>query len=158
MRRFDGAWEAVERSLEVNLVGTINVLHAALESGAPVAAFVRAGGLEEYGLAATPFEESQREQPVSPYSASQVAATHYCEVLQRHTSVAIVTLRPALVYGPDQSTDFFIPGLIVSCLRGIDFEMTEGEQTRDLLFVDDLVDAFLLAASRPGLGKAGNAW
>ena len=151
VRRFDDGWRAVERSLAVNLHGTLNVLRGALESDAPVAAFVRVGGLEEYGAGETPYDESQREQPISPYSASQVSATHYCQVLQPRTPTAIVTLRPALVYGPDQSSDFFIPSLIASCLRGVAYEMTEGTQGRDLLYVDDLVDAFILAATRPGL-------
>src|SRR5439155_23050557 len=107
------------------------------------------GGLEEYGTAPTPYDEFQREAPISPYSASQVATAHYVGVLQHHTMARIVTLRPALVYGPDQSTDFFIPSLIVSCLRGATFDMTDGTQGRDLLYIDDLVDAIVLAATAP---------
>jgi len=154
VRRFDDDWGAVERSLAVNLHGTLNVLRGSLESDSQVAAFVRVGGLEEYGAGETPYDESQREQPISPYSASQVSATHYCQVLQPRASTMIVTLRPALVYGPDQSSDFFIPSLIASCLSGAEYEMTEGTQGRDLLYVDDLVDALLLAATRPGLRGA----
>lgn len=149
VRRLGQGWAGVERSIRVNLEGTLAVLRAALEAREPVERFVRAGGLEEYGDGATPYDEGQREQPISPYSASQVAATHYCEMLQRGTSTTIVTLRPALVYGPGQSSDFFIPSLIRSCLRDEDFEMTSGAQHRDLLYVDDVVEAFLLAGSRP---------
>jgi UDP-glucose 4-epimerase len=140
-------WGAIERSLDVNLRGTLNVAQAAVEAGARV--FLRAGGIEEYGAGPTPYVESQREQPVSPYSASQVAASHYLQMLQRTTETSLVTLRPALVYGPEQSLDFFIPALIARCLRGEDFEMTAGSQRRDLLYVDDLTDAFATAASTP---------
>lgn len=151
VRRFDGGWEALDRSVAVNLCGTLNVLRAALTAPTPVETFVRLGGLEEYGTAPTPFEETMRERPVSPYSASQVAATHYCQMLQPGTGTAIVTLRPALVYGPGQSADFFIPSLIHACLRHLDFALT-GERThRDLLYVEDLVDAILLAAARSDL-------
>jgi nucleoside-diphosphate-sugar epimerase len=55
------------------------------------------------------------------------------------------------VYGPGQSTDFFVPSLVMSCLRGLEFEMSEGRQGRDLLYVDDLVEAVLLAATQPRL-------
>ena len=145
-RRFDGDWAAIDRALAVNLWGTLNVVRAAIDSDT-VRVVIRAGGLEEYGTGATPYDESQREQPVSPYSASQVAATHITEMLQQHTPIALVTLRPALVYGPAQSTDFFIPALIDNCLRGIDFDMSDGEQRRDVVYIDDLVDAILAAAS-----------
>jgi UDP-glucose 4-epimerase len=153
-RKFDGDWSLVSSSVAVNLHGTLNVIRAAAESGAPVRTFVRAGGLEEYGTGRTPYDEAQRERPRSPYSAGQVSATHFGEMLQPYVDFAIVTLRPALVYGPAQSTDFFIPRVILSCLRNALFEMTAGQQCRDLLYVDDLVRAFLLVLERPGLRGA----
>lgn len=148
-----GDWTAARVSMKSNLLGTMNVLHAALEAGA-LQRFVRAGSLEEYGNGPTPYDEGQREQPVSPYSASQVAAVHYCQMLQSQTQAAIVTLRPTLVYGPSQSTDFFVPGVIAACLVGEDFEMSSGHQRRDLLYVDDAVDAFVRAAATDGLHGA----
>jgi nucleoside-diphosphate-sugar epimerase len=151
VRRLENGWEGVARSLRSNVEGSLAVLRATLEATPRATRFVRAGGLEEYGRGPTPYAESQREQPISPYSASQVAATHYCEMLQHGTDVALVTLRPALVYGPGQSSDFLIPSLIASCLRGEDFELTAGTQSRDLLYVDDLIEAFVLAATRPGV-------
>jgi nucleoside-diphosphate-sugar epimerase len=150
-RRAELGWDGVARALRVNLDGTLTVLRAVQESSHEVAAFVRAGGLEEYGAGPIPYREGQREAPISAYSASQVAATHFCQVLQRDTAAAIITLRPALVYGPGQSDDFFIPSLIRSCLANAPFEMTSGEQGRDLLYVDDVVEAFARAASRPEL-------
>jgi nucleoside-diphosphate-sugar epimerase len=147
VRRLSEGWAGVERSVRVNLQGTLAVLRGALEATSPVSVFVRAGGLEEYGTGPTPYDEAQREAPISPYSASQVAATHYCEMLQRGTATRIVTVRPALVYGPGQSSDFFIPSLIASCLRGAAFEMTAGTQHRDLLYIDDLVDALIRVAT-----------
>ena len=154
VRHFNGQWQTIGNSASINLLGSLAMLRAAIESHAPVAAFVRVGGLEEYGVGAVPYDETQREQPVSPYSASQVATTHYFQVLQQYTTMSIVTLRPALIYGPDQSMDFFIPSLIASCLQNVDFEMTAGDQTRDLLYVDDFIAALLAAST--GVGLAGN--
>jgi len=59
----------------------------------------------------------------------------------------IVTLRPFLAYGPYQDADvMFIPSLIDHCLKGKDFPMTTGDQTREFNYIDDVVDAYLLAA------------
>lgn len=150
-RRFDGDWAVVDRSLAVNLQGTLNLIRGAAASGAPVTAIVRTGGLAEYGTGPAPFDEAQREQPTSPYAASQTAATHFCQMLQLHVPFAIATVRSALVYGPAQSSSFFIPGVIQSCLRGVPYEMTDGTQRRDLVYVEDLVDALLRVALRSDL-------
>ena len=93
--------------------------------------------------------ESQREQPVSPYSASQVAVTHYLQMLAPHLSYRALTVRPALIYGPAQSSTFFIPRLIEHCLQGRDFGISSGHQGRDLLYIDDLIDALLLLLETP---------
>ncbi len=97
-------------------------------------------------MVSTPFVESQREMPVSPYSLSKVAATHLGQMLYRTSGLPVVTLRPFLVYGPGQSTDMFIPSLIRHCLEKKDFRMTAGDQTRDFVYSDDLIDAYLRAA------------
>ncbi len=148
VRQLGNGWAGVDRSLRVNLEGTLNVLRATIEVAQPAAAFIRTGGLEEYGDGPTPATETQRERPISPYSASQVAATQYCDMLQRSTETSIVTVRPALTFGPGQSTEFFIPSLIRHCLANEDFLMTDGAQRRDLLYVDDLVDALRQCATR----------
>ncbi|HEX2721698.1 MAG TPA: SDR family NAD(P)-dependent oxidoreductase [Gemmatimonadaceae bacterium] len=150
-RRSEGGWNAIERSIAVNFLGTINVVKAASECVAKVRTMVRVGGLEEYGRSSIPYTEGDREQPVSAYSASQVAATHFCQSIQRDLGFQVVNLRPALVYGPAQSQRFFIPGLIEACLSGRPFEMTDGTQTRDLIYIDDVVEGILLAASTPGI-------
>lgn len=98
----------------------------------------RLSGLEEYGRGPLPYDEAQREQPVSPYSASQVAVTHYLQMLAARLPFRSITIRPVLIYGPRQSMRFFIPEVIESCLQGRDFHITAGGHGRDLLFVDDL--------------------
>lgn len=140
--------ELLQRSYDINFVGTVNVLRAVARA-APAARVIRAGGLEEYGTGPLPYHEHQREAPISPYSASQVAATHLAEMFHRQTGLAIVTLRLALLYGPRQAAGFFIPSLILACLAGRSFEMTAGDQTRDFVYVDDAVDAFVRVAAAP---------
>jgi UDP-glucose 4-epimerase len=145
------------RVYEVNVLGTLRLLQA-IAGAAPSARVVRAGTLSEYGLAPLPFREDQRERPVSHYAASHMAATHLGQAVFRQRGVAVTTVRLALTYGPAQSNRFFIPSLIQACLEDRPFDMTSGTQRRDLLFVDDAIDALLAAAATPGLaGEVLNA-
>jgi UDP-glucose 4-epimerase len=70
-------------------------------------------------------------------------------MLHQRTGLPVVTLRPALMYGPGQDESFFIPGLIAACLTNRVFAMKNGEQTREYLYISDLVDASLAAATAP---------
>lgn len=142
--------DVLQRSYDLNLGGTLHLL-TALVRPPGCARIVRAGGLEEYGTGPLPYREDQREAPVSPYSASQVAATHLAQMLHRRAGLPVVTLRPALVYGPDQAASFFIPSLILACLARRAFDMSAGDQTRELVFVDDVIEAFIRAAISPSI-------
>lgn len=151
VRIADPELEAVRASLAQNVLGSIHLVLALRRTGS-VRVLVRLGGVEEYGRGPAPCRETQREAPVSPYSASQVAVTHYLQMLQPSLGFDALTLRPTLVYGPGQSEGFFVPSLIRACLAGRAFAMTTGTQVRDLVFVDDLVAALLSAARVTGLG------
>lgn len=150
LRSLDAGLENVERSLDT-LHGTIHLLEELHRGGIPTRCLVRSGGLEEYGQGPHPYCETQREAPVSPYSAVQVATTHYSQMLQRVLRFPVVTLRLALLYGPAQSASFFIPSLITHCLENRDYAMTTGEQGRDFLFVGDAMAAFVAVAQTKGL-------
>jgi nucleoside-diphosphate-sugar epimerase len=141
--------ELIEQMIDINLKGTINLLRGVIEENINIECFVSTGSSEEYGDGPTPFNEDQREIPVSPYSASKVAATYFSQMLCKTMHLPVVTLRPLLTYGPYQDTDMFIPALIQHCLERKDFPMTEGDQTREFNYVDDIVDAYLLAAVSP---------
>lgn len=143
--------EVIREAQAVNLDGLVNLLEAIGATGAPVRCLVRLGGLEEYGSGPAPFVETQREAPRSAYSASQVAGTHLLQALQPNLSFAAVTIRPTLIYGPGQSTDFMIPSLIEALLANHPFALSEGRQTRDLLYVDDLVAAMIAASTAQGV-------
>lgn len=149
LRHFDPALTGVNASIERNLRASMNLVVGAANAALPeLQLLVRLGGMEEYGRGPLPYEESQREQPVSPYSASQVAVTHYLQMLAARLPFRAVTIRPALIYGPGQAKTFFIPALIDSCLQGRDFRISTGTQGRDLLFVDDLVSGLVRLLSR----------
>lgn len=163
-----GAKRSVPRSMiepgltaEVNARGTLNVLLAARESGAVV---VSASSSSVYGdQDEFPLRESMTPMPRSPYATSKLAAEVYCAGLWRSFGVPAVSLRYFNVYGPrqDRTSEYaaVLPRFIVACLTGTrPVIYGDGEQARDFTFVDDVVEANVLASrAREGaFGKGFN--
>jgi len=141
--------ELIEPLIDINIRGSLNLLRGVIKNNLSLEYFINTGTSEEYGNGSVPFREDQREKPVSPYSASKVAVSYFCQMLHRSMNIPVVTLRPFLTYGPAQSTDMFLPSLIHHCIEGKDYAMTKGDQTREFNFIDDVIEAYLLAAQSP---------
>ena len=119
--------------------------------------FIQIGSSDEYGSALAPQSESMREAPISPYSAGKVAATHFIQMLSKTENFPGIILRLFLVYGPRQRVKRFLPTLIISCLNGLTFPVSEGNQLRDFCYIDDVVNAMLLAGlSKQAFGEVIN--
>ena len=148
--------EDFRRGLEDNLFGTLNLIEACVDKPY-IQRFVSLGTCEEYGHTNTPFHEEMRESPVSAYSLSKMSMTHLLQTLYRVHNFPAAMLRPSLAYGPGQATDMFLPALIQALLTGKRFGMSGGEQTRDYVYIDDLIEAVLLASTQPeAIGKVIN--
>lgn len=130
-----------------NVYGTINLLHGALKL--KLDCFINTGTCEEYGMNDVPFNEEQRECPVSPYSVSKVCITYICTMFHKTYGLPIVIPRPFLTYGPAQDAHMLVPSLILSCIKNKDFKMTQGQQSREFNYVDDIVDGFVKASITP---------
>jgi nucleoside-diphosphate-sugar epimerase len=137
---------AYRKSINNNLLGTLNLIEACL-GNSRLERFIYLGSCEEYGVGDSPYKENQRELPISPYSYSKVASTHLLQTLFRAHDLPCTILRPSLVYGPGQNTDMFLPALIISLLNNKPFPMSGGEQTRDYIYIDDLVDTCISAVT-----------
>lgn len=135
--------------VEDDLGSLIRLLAAAAEARHPPRSFVRTGSLAEYGAAPAPYREDRRETPLGIYGAGMVAATHLCATLQRRLPFPVVTARLALTYGPAQSTDYLLPLLIRRCLAGEETRIRHPLDRRDLIHVDDVVDALLRIGAVP---------
>lgn len=128
---------------KVNVTGTLNLLQALQNLDAH---FIFTSSSEIYGNNESPFHENQLPKPVSPYSLSKVNAEMLIQTYCLNNNKKFTNLRIFNFYGERMPEDFFIPQMINSLKREEDFLMTKGEQTRDFLYVDDVVEALLLTA------------
>lgn len=148
---------------DINLTGTLNLLKAATDLG--VKRFIYASSAAVYGDTQAPQKrEDMVLNPRSPYGISKLAAEHYVRVFYRLYGLETVSLRYFNVYGPRQRFDLqsAYGGVITIFTNRLLQNMSpivfgDGEQTRDFVYVEDVVDANMLAMdSKNAVGEAFN--
>jgi nucleoside-diphosphate-sugar epimerase len=145
----DRSMNNLNEAMKVNFTGTMNLLTALKDKDNNVDfdSFVFLGTAEAYGRNITPFTEKQQLDPVSPYSFSKAAAEMALQMYHRIYNVPVVILRCFVVYGPGQPGNMFFSELISAAMNKRDFKMTGGRQRRDFVYIDDQVEALILAAT-----------
>jgi UDP-glucose 4-epimerase len=139
-------FEDFRQAIDANLIGTLNLIES-LSKLSSLKKFVAVGTAEEYGLGNAPFKCSQREIPISSYSFSKLCMTHLIQTINRLHQFPAIILRPSVAYGPGQNIDMFLPALIKSLLQKKAFKMTTGLQKRDFVYIDDIINALILACT-----------
>jgi nucleoside-diphosphate-sugar epimerase len=140
-------------SHEANATGTLQVLEAARALG--VRRVVYAGSSSAYGdTPVLPKVETMSPLPLSPYAVSKLTGEYYCQMYARSMGVETVVLRYFNVFGPRQDPGSqyaaVIPRFITDALAGREPTVYgDGKQSRDFCFIDNVVQANLLAAQAP---------
>ena len=137
--------ENPRKDMEVNVIGTLNMLEASRQQG--VDKFIYASSGAPLGEVDPPINEEKAPKPVSPYGASKLAGEAYNSVYYRTYGVNTVSLRFGNVYGPrSRNKDSVIAKFIKQALNGESLEIYgDGNQTRDFIFIDDLINAIVLS-------------
>ena len=137
---------------DVNIVGTLHVLEAAREHGTKVV-FSSTGGAI-YGECEGPAREDHPRAPLAPYGVSKLAGEEYIAAYNRLYGAAHVSLRFGNVYGPrqDPKGEAGVVAIFMNRLREGEAPQIfgEGTQTRDYVYVGDVVAATLAAAEHAG--------
>jgi len=134
---------------EINVVGTLNLLRACLDSD--VRRFVFASSAAVYGDSKpSKKRETMLPRPVSPYAVSKLAAENYVQVFHEAYGLDTVSLRFFNVYGPKQGLASTYSGVITAFLSRLlngqpPIIHGDGKQTRDFVHVTDVVSATVLA-------------
>jgi len=139
-RNFDN----FERIDNVNYKGTFNLLMALKDL--PYKNFIFTSTSEIYGSNQAPFDETQLPDPMSPYSLSKTNSENLIRTFSKTYQKNYNILRLFNFYGENMPKQFFIPQLIDALQNQKSFDMTLGEQTRDFLYINDVVNALVLLA------------
>ncbi|RZB29552.1 MAG: hypothetical protein AEth_01063 [Candidatus Argoarchaeum ethanivorans] len=119
--------------------------------------FVYASSSSVYGDSELPMKETRMLKPLSPYGVTKLAAENLCYLYYKNYGVPTASLRYFTVYGPRQRPDMAIHLFVRAILEGIEISVYgDGEQTRDFTFVDDIVEANVLAAMSGLQGEVFN--
>jgi len=135
-----------------NVIGTFNYLDAARINKIPRFIFASSGA--PAGEIEPPIHEELPPHPVSPYGASKLAGEGYCSAYSKSFGIDTVTLRFGNVYGPGSlHKSSVVAKFIRQALDGETLEIYgDGTQTRDFIYIDDLINALMLAATTENIG------
>jgi UDP-glucose 4-epimerase len=140
----------------VNILGSVNVLEGARLARAERVIFAASGGTlyGEPDDADLPLSEGHSQHPLTPYGVSKKAVLDYLYAYRKLYSIEFVALALANVYGPRQDPYGEAGVIAIFARRLLNGDPVvifgDGEQTRDFIYVDDVVDAFVRAGSRGG--------
>lgn len=147
---------------EVNIVGSLHVLEGARVAGARKVVFASSGGTI-YGdpdVSALPIRESEPQRPLSPYGVSKKAVGDYLFAYRELHQLDFTALALGNVYGPRQNPHGEAGVVAIFSGRLLKGEpctiFGDGSQTRDYVYVDDVVDSFVRAADDRGGGLICN--
>jgi UDP-glucose 4-epimerase len=144
----------VREAMECNATATANLF----ECFDDYERFIYTSTSEVYGhQTSVPFVETMEPQPISPYSVGKYAGELYARMRMHMCSRPVAVIRPFNTFGPYQSPRAVISEMIDTCLAGRPVLATQGSQTREFNFVENIVDGFLLAGEHDAaLGQVIN--
>ena len=141
----------------VNVGGTVSLLEAMRDTGAPRIILASSGAV--YGLQdAQPVSEQSPPNPQSPYAVSKLSAEYYLHTIGALWNIETVALRLFNTYGPYQALPAshapVVPRFLQQAQRGGSLVLfQDGRQTRDFVYIDDVVTALLAAGTVTGINR-----
>ncbi len=139
---------------ETNVIGTVNLL----EQCRPDTVYIHAGSSSEYGFNCTAPKETDAMVPNSHYAVSKVSAAYLISYYAKVHQLLALNLRLYSIYGPWEEPDRLIPRLIEN-IRGQQLPaLVSPDISRDFVYIDDCVEAFLDVALNISQETAGNSY
>jgi len=134
------SFKHVFENVNSNLLSTVNLLN----HGPKIKKLIHMGTSEIYGIQKVlPFNTEEKPNPMSPYGVSKYASELFSLLKAKHTNLNLLCVRPFNTFGPFQSEKAIIPEIIIKCLQNKEIKTTEGKQTREFNYIDNIIDAIL---------------
>ena len=134
------SFKHVFENVNSNLLSTINLLN----HGPKIKKLIHMGTSEIYGIQKKlPFDTKEKPNPMSPYGVTKYASELFSLLKSKHTKLNLICVRPFNTFGPFQSEKAIIPEIILKCLQNKEIKTTEGEQTREFNYIDNIIDGIL---------------
>jgi len=144
------SWQTdVSEIMRTNIFGTVNLVEACVRQG--FESFVNTGSSSEYGLKDHAPHECEWIDPNSAYAVAKASATQYCRYTAINRSQRISTLRLYSVYGPYEEPQRLIPSLLTQGMQGKLPPLVNSNIARDYVYVDDVCEAYIRAATSSNL-------
>lgn len=134
-------YEIYKNCLEINTIGTLNVLESLREN--PPKKFVFISTEEVYGDNKVPYKEEQEVNPPSGYSISKSAAERLCILYAKELDFQLIITRIGTMYGPEDRLHRLIPQIILKSLKNEQINLNSGIKKRDYVFIKDVVKALI---------------
>lgn len=135
--------------LNTSVLSTFFLLNVAKLSGVRV--FVNSGSSSEYGTKEHPMREDEHIDPNSYYAVGKAAQTLLGRHFAKEEGLPVITLRLFSVYGPFEEPGRLVPNVVLNALHGKEISLADSLIARDFVYLDDVTDAYLLAAQKPEL-------
>ncbi len=143
---YAGSDPKIEDSIKINTLGTINLIQSS--HLIDYECFINTGSSSEYGTKQFPMKETDICTPYSNYAIAKLAGTLYTNLYAKKTKKPIATFRIFSPYGPYDHPDRLISQAILKMIKGEQFFSNEPYAVRDYIFIEDVVDAYLLCMRR----------
>jgi nucleoside-diphosphate-sugar epimerase/lipopolysaccharide/colanic/teichoic acid biosynthesis glycosyltransferase len=143
----NGFYQQSVQNITMNLLPTINLINAA---GSRLHGICFASSVSVYGAPVhLPIKESDLPTPINSYGATKLATENYLRCYGRENKVPVTILRYATVYGPGEFNHRAVPNFLQAIARGKSPQIYgDGSEIRDYVYVDDVVQATLLAMAK----------
>lgn len=134
------SFKHLRENIDSNLLSTVNLLNF----GPKFKKFVHIGSSEIYGnQKLIPFSTKNTPNPMSPYAITKYASELYAKIKNKEKNFNLISIRPFNTFGPFQSEKAIIPEIIIKCLLNKTIDATQGLQTREFNYIENIIDGLL---------------
>jgi nucleoside-diphosphate-sugar epimerase len=138
----------IHQAVDVNINASVNLFESFLENKG--FRFIHTGSCFEYGHRNIPISEYDLPNPTSVYGATKAGSVQLLSIMSKQMQQGnLVILRPFGVFGELEGGHRFFPQVIEKLSKGLPVQMTSGEQIRDYIYVENLIDAYIMASVVP---------